>query len=40
MKPNYKEHIRDMNKQTKELIGLYREAGRHLDISESEFWVW
>ena len=40
MKPNYKEHIRDMNKQTKELIGLYREAGRHLDISESEVWVW
>ena len=40
MKPEYREHIELVNKQIKELVGVYRDAVKHLDISESEFWVW
>lgn len=35
-----KTYIEQINKQIKELVGIYREAVKHLDISESEFWVW
>ena len=40
MKPAYKGCIELINKQIKELLGIYRDAAKLLDISESEFWVW
>lgn len=40
MEINYRAHIEQINKQIKELLGIYREAVKRLDISESEFWVW
>ena len=40
MEINYRTHIEQINKQIKELLGIYREAVKCLDISESEFWVW
>ena len=40
MKIENREHLARVNKQIKELIGVYRDAVKHLDISESEFWVW
>lgn len=40
MNAGYKEHVSLINKQIKELIGIYRDAVKNLDISESEFWVW
>ena len=40
MENSCKTHIALVNKQIKELVGVYREAVKHLDISESEFWVW
>lgn len=40
MGTGYKEHVSLINKQIKELIGVYRDAVKNLDISESEFWVW
>lgn len=35
-----KAYIEQINKQIKELVGVYRDAVKYLDISESEFWVW
>ena len=40
MTVNYKSQVSLINKQIKELIGVYRDAVKNLDISESEFWVW
>lgn len=40
MDSNCKSHIELINQQIKELMGAYRDAIKHLDISESEFWVW
>lgn len=40
MSIGYKEHVSLINKQIKELIGVYRDAVKNLDISESEFWIW
>ena len=40
MKIEHREHLARVNKQIKEMIGVYRDAVKHLDISESEFWVW
>lgn len=40
MNLNYKNYIELVNKQIKELVGIYRSALKHLDISESEFWIW
>ena len=40
MNQKYKEHIGLVNRQIKELAGIYRGAVKHLDISDSEFWVW
>ena len=37
---DHKKAINMVNKQIKELVGVYRDAVKHLDISESEFWVW
>ena len=37
---DHKKSINMVNKQIKELVGVYRDAVKHLDISESEFWVW
>ena len=35
-----KSQIEVINKQIKELLSVYRDAVKELDISESEFWVW
>lgn len=40
METSYKAHIEQINKQIKELVSVYREAVKGMDISESEFWVW
>ncbi len=40
MKPNYKAHTEAINRKIKELVGIYRDAVKHLNISESEFWIW
>ena len=40
MNLNYKNYIELLNKQIKELIGIYRNTVKDLDISESEFWIW
>ena len=40
MGQNYNGLVELVNKQIKELVGIYRDAVKYLDISESEFWVW
>ena len=40
MKKQYKEHVELINQQIKELVGIYRDVIKHLDITESEFWIW
>ena len=40
MKRKYKEHVELINQQIKELVGIYRDVIKHLDITESEFWIW
>ena len=40
MEQTQKAHIALINKQIKELVGVYRDAARELNIPESEFWVW
>ena len=40
MSTGYKAQVSLINKQNKELIGVYRDAVKNLEISESEFWVW
>lgn len=40
MEQTYKQQIELINKQIKELVGVYRDTVRDWDISESEFWVW
>ena len=40
MKREYKEHVELINQQIKELVGIYRDVIKHLDITESEFWIW
>lgn len=40
MDRNCKAYIEQINKQIKELVGVYRDAVKYLEISESEFWVW
>ena len=40
MSTGYKAQVSLINKQIKELIGVYRDADKNLEISESEFWVW
>lgn len=40
MHQNYKEQIEQINRQIKELVGIYRDAVKSLDISDSEFWIW
>ena len=40
MNQNYKEQGELINRQIKELVGIYRDAVKHLDVSESEFWIW
>lgn len=40
MNNNYNSQVGLINKRIKELIGTYRDAIKHLDISESEFWIW
>ena len=40
MNQNYKAHIELINRQIKELVGLYRDAVKELNVAESEFWIW
>ena len=40
MNQTYKEHRGLINRQFKELFSVYRDAVKHLDISDSEFWIW
>ncbi len=40
MNLNYKKHIELINRKNKELVGVYRDAIKHLNISENEFWIW
>ena len=40
MNLNYKEQVESINRKIKELVGIYRDAVKHLNISESEFWIW
>lgn len=37
---NDKERVELINRQIKELVGVYRDAVKGLDISDSEFWIW
>lgn len=40
MNQNYKVQSELINRQIKELVGIYRDAVKHLNISDSEFWIW
>ena len=40
MDQNYTEQGSLIVQQIKELVGVYRDAIKHLAISESEFWIW
>ena len=40
MDRNHKEHVELINRQMKELVGVYRDAIKRLDVSDSEFWIW
>ena len=40
MNQNYKKHCELVNRQIKELFGVYRDAAKDLDVSETEFWIW
>jgi DNA-binding MarR family transcriptional regulator len=40
MNPQHKEYVGLVNRQIKELTGIYRDAVKHLDVSDSEFWIW
>ena len=40
MDQRYMEQVEWINKQIKEMVGIYRDAVKQLDISETEFWIW
>ena len=40
MNQNHKEPAEVINRQIKELVGIYRDAIKQLNIPESEFWIW
>lgn len=40
MNPEYKDRGNLINQKIKVLFGIYRDAIKHLAISESEFWIW
>ena len=40
MDQNYTEQSSAVIQQIKELVGVYRDAIKHLSIPESEFWIW
>lgn len=40
MNNNTKEQLEVINQQLKELVGIYRGAVSHLNISDNEFWIW
>lgn len=40
MNQNFKEPSGLINRQAKELVGIYRDAVKLLGISNSEFWIW
>ena len=35
-----KSHVKTVNQQIKELLGVYRDAVKNLAVTESEFWIW
>lgn len=37
---NIKKQVEVINQQLKELVGIYRGAVSHLNISDNEFWIW
>lgn len=40
MKESAKGCMNVINKQIRELVGVYRDACKHMKLSENEFWVW
>ena len=40
MYQKFKEPSGLINRQSKELVGIYRDAVKRLGISNSEFWIW
>ncbi len=40
MNQRFKEPSGLINRQAKELVGIYRDAVKRLGISNSEFWIW
>ena len=40
MERSRKSELGVINRQIKELVGLYRDTVRDRDVSESEFWIW
>lgn len=40
MTQDYREQRTSVNQQIKELMSVYRNAIKHLSVSESEFWIW
>lgn len=40
MNQRFKQHSELVNRQIKELFGVYRDAVKDLDVSETEFWIW
>ena len=40
MEQSYKEHLELINQNIKEIIGIYRDAVKHLKVPETEFWIW
>lgn len=40
MEQSCKRQLGIINRQIKELVGIYRDTVRDWDVSESEFWIW
>ena len=40
MERSRKRELGIINRQIKELVGIYRDTVRDRDVSESEFWIW
>ena len=40
MERSRKRELGIINRQIKELVGIYRDTVRDWDVSESEFWIW
>lgn len=40
MKDSHRERMGLINRRIKELLGIYKDAIRQLEVPESEFWIW